>query len=334
MDRTVIITGANGSLALGFVDTFLSCYPQHTLIATVRNPSPQDDPNTAKLTRLISKYSNPKVVIEALDLGNIASVRSFAEKLNAKISSRELPRISTIVCNAATLSLEAGQKFTSDGNEATFQVCHLSHYLLILKLLGSMDFGSGRIVMLGSITHYPEKPNPLSSLRPGLPENIEDLIKPAPDALSLVHDRGYQRYGTAKLANVIFAEDLNERFRMDSKLSNMTALAMDPGGLPASRAQAKQKSSIRMIFATINFLMPVLKYLTSVFRTTEDAGRDLVAVSMDPTFQGKGGYYVGQKKDAPAAVSTDEKEQKVLWAACWRWVGLKADETVLQNVAL
>lgn len=214
MDRTVIITGANGSLALGFVDSFLARYPQHTLIAAVRNPSPEDDPNTAKLMRLISKHSASKVVIEALDLGSLASVRSFAEKLNTKISLRELPRISAIVCNAATLSLEAGQKYTSDGYEATFQVCHLSHYLLVLKLLGSMDFTSGRVVMLGSITHYPEKPNPLSSLRPGFPKNMEDLIRPAPDALSLVHDRGYQRYGTAKLANVTFAEDLNERFQM------------------------------------------------------------------------------------------------------------------------
>lgn len=80
--------------------------------------------------------------------------------------------------------------------------------------------------------------------------------------------------------------------------------------------------------------MPVLKYLTSVFRTTEDAGRDLVAVSMDPAFQGKGGYYVGRKADVPAAISTDKKEQKLLWAACWRWAGLEADETVLQTGTL
>ncbi|KAJ5668304.1 uncharacterized protein N7477_006874 [Penicillium maclennaniae] len=334
MEGTVIITGANGSLALGFVDSFLARYPQHTLIATVRNPSPKDDPNTAKLMQLISKHSTSKVIIEALDLGSLAGVRSFADKLNAKVSLRELPHISAIVCNAATLSPEAGQKYTSDGYEATFQVSHLSHYLMVLKLLGSMDFAVGRIVMLGSIAHYPEKPNHLSSLRPGFPKNIEDLIKPAPDALSLVHDKGFQRYGTAKLANVTFAEDLNERLRMDPKLSKMTALAMDPGGLPASRAQAIQKSSTRKLFAVINILMPILKHLTSMFRTTEDAGRDLVAVSMDPAFQGKGGYYVGQNQDAPAAISKDKKEQERLWAACWRWAGLKAEETVLQNATL
>lgn len=120
----------------------------------------------------------------------------------------------------------------------------------------------------------------------------------------------------------------------DPKLSNMTALAMDPGGLPASRSQAEQKRSNRLLFATVNFLMPVLKHLTSAFRTTEDAGRDLVTMSVDPAFQGKSGYYVGQKGEVAAAASKDEKLQKRLWDACCRWAALRPDETVLQNATL
>lgn len=114
----------------------------------------------------------------------------------------------------------------------------------------------------------------------------------------------------------------------------MTALAMDPGGLPASRSQAEQKRSNRLLFATVNFLMPVLKHLTSAFRTTEDAGRDLVTMSVDPAFQGKSGYYVGQKGEVAAAASKDEKLQKRLWDACCRWAALRPDETVLQNATL
>ncbi|KAF3394302.1 WW domain-containing oxidoreductase [Penicillium rolfsii] len=333
MTGTVVITGANGSLALGFVESLLSRYSHHTLIAAVRNTSPEKDPNTAELMKIIARYPNSKVSVEALDLGQLASVRAFAQKISGQVLSRKIPRVTATVCNAATLSLEAGQKFTSDGFEATFQVCHLSHYLLVLKLLESMDPASGRIVMLGSITHYPDKPNPVSSLGPCFPENLEELVKPTPDPRSLVHDRGFQRYGTAKLANVTFALDLNERLKRDPKLSNVTVMAMDPGGLPASRAQAEQKKSTKRIMSMINFLMPVLKHVTTAFRTIEDAGRELAIVSVDSTFNGKRGYFVGQREDDPAAISRDVEVQERLWAACWRWSGMKPEETILQDYA-
>lgn len=213
MSGTVVITGANGSLALGFVESFLSKYPQHTLVATVRNPSPEKDPNTAKLLSLVNKYPKANFHLEALDLGNLASVRSFAEMLSSRISSKELPCITAIVCNACTWSLESGQKFTADNYEATFQVCHLSHYLLVLKLLNSMDTTCGKIVMLGSVTHDADKPNPLSSLGPCFPDDFEELVKPTSDPTNLVYDRGFQRYATAKLANVTFANDLNKRLQ-------------------------------------------------------------------------------------------------------------------------
>ncbi|KAJ5762832.1 hypothetical protein N7533_001513 [Penicillium manginii] len=332
MSGTVIITGANGSLALGFVESFLSKYSEHNLVATVRNPSAEKDPNTAKLLSLASKYPKANFHLETLDLGRLPDVRSFADKLSTRISSKELPPITAIVCNASTWSLESGQQFTFDNYEATFQICHLSHYLLVLKLLGSMDTTSGRIIMLGSVTHYPDKPNPLSSLGPCFPVDFEELVMPTLDPMKLVHDRGFQRYATAKLANVAFSSDLNKRLQQDTKLSQITVIAMDPGGLPSSRAQAGQKKSTRAIMGTINFLMPVLKYCTTVFRTTEDAGRDLATVSADPVFRGKRGYYVGLKTDSAAPISQDPDMQKKLWECCWRWAGLTSAETSLQNI--
>ncbi|KAL3458857.1 hypothetical protein BJX64DRAFT_301679 [Aspergillus heterothallicus] len=333
MAGTVLLTGANGSLALGFVEAFLGQDPQHTLVATVRNTSREKDPNTAKLMQLIDKHPAATVYVEALDLGNMAGVRSYADKLISRIASGELPRISAIVCNAATWSLGAGQRLTSDGYEASFQVNHLAHYLLVLKLLGSMDTTSGRIVMLGSVVHYPENPNPISSLVARIPDNLEELLKPGPDPAGLAHDRGFQRYGTSKLANVMFMEDLNQRLQKDRKLSNITVTAMDPGGLPDSRGQVQQKRMVRAVMAVFNVLMPVLKYVTTSFRTSKDSGRDLVTLSVGPEFQTKRGYYVGVNKGEGARISHDKASQSRLWEACWKWAGLTLAETVLQNAA-
>jgi NAD(P)-dependent dehydrogenase (short-subunit alcohol dehydrogenase family) len=211
MAGTVIITGANGTLALEFVRTLLTLHPEYNILATVRNTSAQDDPNTAKLTQIIEKHPKSKAVIRQLDLGSLENVRSFADGVSRQIDNGELPRISAIVCNAMTWSLESGQKFTADKLEATFQVCHLSHHLLVVKLLGSMHKESGRIIMLGSTTHYPEKQNPLSKLQAGFPSDMEQLVRPSPDQPGQEHDRGFQRYGTAKLSNVVFMHDLNRR---------------------------------------------------------------------------------------------------------------------------
>lgn len=211
MAGTVLITGANGTLALEFVRALLTLHPQYTILGTVRNTSPEEDPNTARLMQLIHKHPGTKVVVQQLDLARLDNVRSFAEELSLQIDNGKLPRISAIVCNAFTWSLEAGQKLTPDKLEATFQVCHLSHYLLVLKLLRCMDLTSGRIVMLGSVVHYPERANPLSAFRPEWPADMEQLVRPPPDLTGEAHDRGYQRYGTAKLANVTFMHDLNRR---------------------------------------------------------------------------------------------------------------------------
>lgn len=120
----------------------------------------------------------------------------------------------------------------------------------------------------------------------------------------------------------------------DPKLSRLTVTAMDPGGLATSRAQAEQRKSVRRVMAAVSFCMPVLKHFTTTFRPTAEAARDLVAVSVEPEFQGKRGYYVGQKPGISAEISRDPAAQQRLWAACWKWAGLSAEETVLQHAAV
>jgi hypothetical protein len=84
----------------------------------------------------------------------------------------------------------------------------------------------------------------------------------------------------------------------------------------------------------VNVLMPVLKHLTSAVRTTADAGRDLVAVSVGSEFRGKRGYFVGLEEEAPAEVSKDVELQKRLWDACCGWTGLEEGETVLHDAVV
>lgn len=105
-------------------------------------------------------------------------------------------------------------RFSRDDYESTFQVNHLAHFLIVLKLLSSMDRERGRVVLLGSGVHDPELQNPLSKLGAHLPdadEDLDQLIKPGPDPAGTEHDMGWRRYATSKLANVMFMHSLNQQ---------------------------------------------------------------------------------------------------------------------------
>ncbi|KAF5677363.1 short-chain alcohol dehydrogenases/reductase [Fusarium heterosporum] len=325
MTGTVIITGASGSCAMPFVSHIISTYPEYTILATVRNASPSD-PNTARLSEIISSKPS-KAHIESLDLSSLSNVRTFADNVAKRVASGEVPPIKAIVCNAFTMSL-TGQVFTSDGFEQTFQVNHLAHYLLVLRLLGSMA-SDGRVVMLGSDTHYTDRSHPLFSIRTGIPEDVEQLIKPGPDTPGQEYNHGFHRYGVSKLANVMFMHDLNEKLAHDPKLSGITATAMDPGGMVDSRAHKIQKPLIRIAFGILALLLPILKYFTDTLRPAALSGRELVELAVSDKYKGVRGYFMGLRPEEEDVTCKDDKKRDAVWKACWDWAGLTKEDTVL-----
>ncbi|KAL2783051.1 hypothetical protein BJX66DRAFT_349913 [Aspergillus keveii] len=321
MDGTILITGANGSLAHGFLTSLLSHYPSFTVIGTVRNPS-ATDPAMTKLKALIGGYPAAKFHLPQLDLGSLSEVREFSMRLARDIQEGKIPRLSSIICNAFTWSLSGGPKFSADGFETTFQVSHLAHHLLVLELLASMDPNSGRIVMIGSVTHDPDRANPLSKLLAHIPEDLEQLVHPAPDKPGEEHDRGFQCYGTAKLTNVMFVQELNDRLAKDPVHGSITALAMDPGGIVDSRAHGEQKMLVRVLMSATKILLPLLHPFTRVVRSAEDSGADLVQIAVGSKFHGRRGYFEGLVVAKPAWMGEDVEKRRRLWDACCEWSGL------------
>ncbi|KAF9762217.1 hypothetical protein IL306_003510 [Fusarium sp. DS 682] len=341
MTGTIIITGANGSLALAFISHLIATYPSYTILATVRNASPTD-PNTAQLSSVIS--SHPKSSIEALDLSLLSNVRTFSENTAKRVATGEIPPIKAIICNAFTMAVTE-QIYTADGFERTFQVNHLSHFVMVLKLIGSMA-GDGRIVMLGSNTHYTDRSHPLFNQRPGIPEDVELLVKPKPDKKGKEYDGGFHRYGNSKLANIMFMHDLNDKLEkvnpnlhthaleliqmsQNPKLSGITAIAMDPGGMVDSRAHRIQKPSMRLAFGLVFILLPIIQHFTDTMRPAAQSGRELVELSVGERFKSEKGYFMGARREEEDVICKDLHKRKILWDACWKWAGMSGEETVV-----
>jgi NAD(P)-dependent dehydrogenase (short-subunit alcohol dehydrogenase family) len=89
-------------------------------------------------------------------------------------------------------------------------VNHIAHVALVLRLVGSFGPGGGRVVLFSSDAHWPGK-NGLEKYPPGLPEDLEMLVSPKPNAAKDKDGLGFQRYANSKLAITSYMYELNRR---------------------------------------------------------------------------------------------------------------------------
>jgi NAD(P)-dependent dehydrogenase (short-subunit alcohol dehydrogenase family) len=149
---SIIITGSNGGLGSAIVDQILhqpEIAKNHRGIYTVRNLD-----NATSINRVLEKANSVGHLHElvTLDLASLASVRKTAEGINKRVADGSLPPIRALILNAAWQE-HTTHSFTEDAFDMTFQANYLSHFLLTLLLLQSMDKEHGRIVVLSSWTH-------------------------------------------------------------------------------------------------------------------------------------------------------------------------------------
>jgi NAD(P)-dependent dehydrogenase (short-subunit alcohol dehydrogenase family) len=150
---TILVTGANGGLGNAIVSHILNHRDLNTNyygIYTVRDAVRGATTVRRTLERAESVKHDHELL--AMDLGSLDSVRQAARDINNRVASGTLPPIRAFVLNAGW-GEQTTQSFTNDGFDMSFQVNYLSHFLLTLLLLQSMDKKHGRIEVLSSWTH-------------------------------------------------------------------------------------------------------------------------------------------------------------------------------------
>jgi NAD(P)-dependent dehydrogenase (short-subunit alcohol dehydrogenase family) len=148
----ILITGSNGGLGSAIVDRILhqpDLAKNYYGVYTVR----QSD-RAATIRKVLEKAQSVQHCHEivSMDLASLASVHKTAEDINRRVTNGSLPRIRALVLNAGFIE-QTTQTFTNDGFDMSFQANYLSHFLLTLLLLRSMDKEHGRIEVLGSWSH-------------------------------------------------------------------------------------------------------------------------------------------------------------------------------------
>jgi len=144
----------------------------------------------------------------ACDLSDLKSVNAAVKAFKAK----GLP-LHYLIANAGIMALPERQA-TADGHEMQMGTNHLGHFYLITELIDILEASSkgakpSRVVIVSSLAHE-NSPNPRAFL--------------TSDTLEMPYV-AWGTYGDSKLANIIFAKELNERY----KSKGILAFSLHPG---------------------------------------------------------------------------------------------------------
>ncbi|WLP89540.1 oxidoreductase [Gordonia sp. NB41Y] len=166
--RTFVVTGANSGLGAETARALIDAGAR--VILACRNTVKAD---------AVARELGERAEVAALDLADLASVRSFADGL---------PGVDVLINNAGVMAVPLGR--TADGFEMQMGTNHLGHFALTALVLPKV---ADRVVTLSSGMHQ------LGRI------DLDDL------GWERRRYRAWQAYGDSKMANLIFGQVLAER---------------------------------------------------------------------------------------------------------------------------
>ena len=194
--RTAIVTGANSGI--GFHTAAQLAEKGAHVVLACRNMEKAN----AAIAEIVQQHEHARCTAKLLDLSRQQSVRSFAEN-----ALETLPSIDLLINNAGVMI--PPKTMTEDGLELQFATNHLGHFALTALLAPNiLKTPHSRIVTVASNAHKWAK------------INFDDLQR----------NRFYvpwDAYGQSKLANLLFAYELDRRLRANGHTT--LSIAAHPG---------------------------------------------------------------------------------------------------------
>ncbi len=196
--KVVIVTGSN--TGMGFEAAKVFATKGATVILACRSIEKAEQAKT----KILLDCATAKVEVIQLNLGDLSSVRDFANEFSSKYN-----RLDILVNNAGLVAKTYSK--TVDGFETQMGVNYVGHFALTGLLFDILkQTPKSRIVNISSMGH-----------KVGT-SNFKDLI--------FTHKYPYMKsYCSSKLANLFFTYELNRRVK-DANL-NMKVLAAHPGAV-------------------------------------------------------------------------------------------------------
>lgn len=289
-DKVILVTGGNGGLGLEAVRALATAGA--FVVMAARN---QDKARAAR-EEVLQAEPDGSVTVAELDLASLDSVRGFVEGF-------EHPRLDILINNAGVMGTP--ERTTDDGFELQFGTNHLGHFALTAGLMPALlEADNGRVVSVSSFAR-------------------------------LYRGRGWRRgvgpydtwreYGRSKMANLLFARELNRRLR--DTPATLQSLAAHPGfthtDLQARSVREAGGLSQKFFHASVQrFGMTPREGVASILR----AATDPVAVGGE--FYGPRWFTFGEPVRKRFTLG-HESEADHLWAVSEEMTGIEFDVPAL-----
>ncbi|KAF2798650.1 short-chain dehydrogenase [Melanomma pulvis-pyrius CBS 109.77] len=312
--KTAIVTGANSPDGIGYNVAYQLFLKGAKVFVSARS---LEKANSAIKIMASSSPSSDTSLLKPLvmDLGDFKGVKRVAEKFLA-----EEERLDIVVNNAASTTLTKASDVDANGISPGFGINHLGPFLLTTTLIPLLIKTAKinpdvRIVTMSSTAHYdvPESVarfDSLSAFNEGFetPRSTADEGPLAAFGDTFGTDIGdiqsiFIRYGYAKLANVLFAKELQRR--LDAQGVPILSLSVHPGAVGTNGAAAFLGGRDTEIFK--QSISPADGGITPLFAAAHPEPREQVE-------RYKGGFVMpwGGLKE-PSALARDERNAKQLW---------------------
>ena len=216
------------------------------------------------------------------DFSRLDDVRKLAHALE-----QTYPHIDVLVNNAG--GIFGKREVTVDGHEKTMQVNHLAHFLLTKLLMDTLLSSKATVVNTSSVANELFSDLDINDL------DLEQSFTPN------------KAYGNAKLANILFTKELQNRYHTQG----LAAVAFHPGNVSTNFAN-DTTSFFRFVYRTplakLILLSPSKGADTLVWLASSTAGKDWKP----------GEYYVKRKVAKAHQRAYDTKLAHELWEASER----------------
>lgn len=212
---------------------------------------------------IIDATGNQRVDMALADLSSLQQVRDVAAEINA-----QYPRLDVLVNNAG-LMLGAQREVSADGYELTLATNHLGPFLLTRLLLDLLRKSpAARIVNVASMAYRFSKPT------------LDDIQS----------ERSYspvREYGTTKLWNIMFTQELARRLRTHG-IANVTTNSLHPGSVATGYGQQSG-----------GWLSAILALGRPFMLSPEKGAETSIFLTSDPSVATVSGGYYSKKKPEP-----------------------------------